>query len=96
VRAERRAQRKKRLHPADWATRKGLDRVDPHPVERVELFAELKAVLGGIEEQWRQPIVLHFFEGLTQGQVAARLGVTQQSVSQRIRAGLDLIRVRIT
>lgn len=90
MRCERRAQRKKRaafIHRC--APYNGTTSVTFFD----DLRAELRQVLARVEERWRTPVELHFLDGLTQREVASRLGVSQQMVSRRIARGLELLRI---
>lgn len=42
------------------------------------------AVAGALTDKQRQVVEAYFFEGLSQGEIARRLGVTQQVVQKRI------------
>ncbi len=48
--------------------------------------------LAALPEEVRLPLLLHFFEGRTQAQVAKALGVNQSTVSRRIEKGLAELR----
>jgi len=51
-----------------------------------------------IARQMHQALVLHFIEGLTQGQIAERLGISQPTVNRLIKRGrqLGLVEIKIT
>lgn len=51
--------------------------------------------LVALPEEVRLPLLLHFFEGRTQGQVAQALGVNQSTVSRRIEKGLETLRAHL-
>ncbi|MFO0561860.1 MAG: sigma-70 family RNA polymerase sigma factor [Polyangiales bacterium] len=58
------------------------DEVDP---ARAAMLARLREALEhGLTERQRQAIEMHFFDGLSQSEIARRLGVTQQVVHKRI------------
>ncbi|HEU4537985.1 MAG TPA: sigma-70 family RNA polymerase sigma factor [Polyangiaceae bacterium] len=42
------------------------------------------AVAGALTSKQREVVELHFFEGLSQGEIARRLGVSQQVVQKRL------------
>jgi RNA polymerase sigma-B factor len=48
-----------------------------------------------LDERERQIIQLRFFEGLTQSQIAAQIGISQMHVSRLIRRALEKIRNEI-
>jgi RNA polymerase sigma-B factor len=60
--------------------------------ELVELDATVVAVLDQIPQRERQILRMRFIEGLTQTQIAARVGVSQMQVSRLLRRSLDLLR----
>jgi DNA-directed RNA polymerase specialized sigma24 family protein len=58
------------------------DEVDP---SRAAMLARLrKALEHRLTERQRQAVEMHFFEGLSQSEIARRLGVSQQVVHKRI------------
>jgi RNA polymerase sigma-B factor len=64
--------------------------------EQVEEGAVIAAGLEALDDRERRIIQLRFFEGLTQSQIAADLGVSQMHVSRLIRHALELMRDRIS
>ena len=59
----------------------------------VEVFdATVVAVLDRIPERERRILRMRFVEGLTQTQIAARVGVSQMQVSRLLRRSLDQLR----
>ncbi|RYE92614.1 MAG: hypothetical protein EOO75_06265 [Myxococcales bacterium] len=46
--------------------------------------ASLTHALGALTAKQREAVELHVHEGLTQGQIARRLGITQQVVQKRL------------
>ncbi|MCB9766330.1 MAG: sigma-70 family RNA polymerase sigma factor [Alphaproteobacteria bacterium] len=44
----------------------------------------LRAALATLTDKQREAVELHFFEGLSQGEIARRLGVSQQVVQRRL------------
>lgn len=93
LRTERRARAKKRVDPTDWSRRKGIETETTTIPFFNELRVELSQFLERLEEHCRIPVILHFLGGLTQNEVAKELGITQQTVSKRIRLGLDQLRL---
>jgi RNA polymerase sigma factor (sigma-70 family) len=51
--------------------------------------------LGGISERYREPLVLCYLEGATQKRAAARLGLAERTVRERLERGRELLRVRL-
>lgn len=56
---------------------------------------QLTQALGGLDENQRQPLILHFIEGLTQSEVGELLGVSQPMIARRIAQGLEALRARL-
>lgn len=57
--------------------------------------AALQRALGTLSDELRVPIVLHYLEGLQQGEIGALTGVSASQISRRIARGLDLLRKRM-
>jgi RNA polymerase sigma factor (sigma-70 family) len=52
---------------------------------REQLIEQVRRALGSaLTDKQREVIELHFYEGLSQGQIARRLGITQQVVHKRL------------
>jgi RNA polymerase sigma-B factor len=51
--------------------------------------------LGALDERQRRIVELRFFEGLTQSQIAAEIGISQMHVSRLLRRALETMRGRI-
>lgn len=60
--------------------------------ELIELDATVVAVLDQIPPREREILRMRFVEGLTQTQIAARVGVSQMQVSRLLRGSLDQLR----
>jgi RNA polymerase sigma-B factor len=60
--------------------------------ELIELDATVVAVLDKIPARERQILRMRFVEGLTQTQIAGRVGVSQMQVSRLLRRSLDQLR----
>ncbi len=78
-RHERAAARPEVLTPADW------DDVAPL----------VDAALAELPEDIRLPMVLYHFQGRTQSEVAAELGVSQPTISHRLEAGVAALREKL-
>ena len=63
--------------------------------EQVEEGAVLDAGLEALEPRERRIIQLRFFDGLTQSQIAAEIGISQMHVSRLLRRALQTMRGRI-
>lgn len=57
--------------------------------------AALQRALGTLGDELRIPIVLHYLEGLHQGEIGALTGVSASQISRRIARGLELLRKRM-
>ena len=55
----------------------------------------MERALSGLDERWRTPLVLRFYAGMPQQELATTLGISQQMVSRRIERGLALLRMRM-
>ena len=60
--------------------------------ETVEVRATLERGLDGLSERERSIVALRFEDGLTQSQIAARLGISQMHVSRLLRQSLESLR----
>ncbi len=65
------------------------------PPERVALYDRVRdAVASALTDKQREVVEAHFFEGLSQSEIAARLGITQQVVQKRlygVRRGRNVV-----
>ena len=57
--------------------------------EEVEDGALVEAGLGALDARERRIVELRFFDGLTQSEIAARIGISQMHVSRLLRRALD-------
>ena len=57
-----------------------------------EMRDQIEILLVALPEKHRLPLVLHYFEGLSQRQIAKALGTSTSTVSYRIRRGLEKLR----
>jgi len=78
-----------------------LTRSEHKPDPAAELsWAEVRAALdeelGGLADELRAPLLLCYFEGLTQDEAAAELGWSARTVKARVARGRDLLRRRLT
>ena len=74
-----------------------LDPADTDPLpdrlaEQHETRAMIEAALEGVEERYRQPLVLHFLDGLTHTEAAARLGIPVGTAKSRTHHALADLR----
>jgi RNA polymerase sigma-B factor len=63
--------------------------------EEVEDSALIEAGLEALDERERRIVELRFFEGLTQSEIAARVGISQMHVSRLLRRALGVMRGRL-
>jgi RNA polymerase sigma-B factor len=63
--------------------------------ERVEQHSELSELLAVLPERERTIVVLRFFDGLTQSEIAARVGISQMHVSRLLSRSLDVLRSQV-
>jgi RNA polymerase sigma factor (sigma-70 family) len=91
---QRAATARGRLH-----ARGGPEPTVPDPTADVswgELRAALDEELGRLPERYRAPLLLCYFEGLTQDEAARQLGWKARTVKARLARGRDLLRHRLT
>lgn len=60
-----------------------------------EIEPLIDEALDGLQENVRVAVVEHFLEGRTQQEIAARLGVSQPTVSRTLEAGIAELRARL-
>jgi RNA polymerase sigma factor (sigma-70 family) len=60
-----------------------------------EVRQVLHEELGGIPQRYREPLVLCYLEGATQQRAAARLGLAERTVRERLERGRELLRLRL-
>jgi len=65
------------FHEALWAA-------EPLDPRRERRRSAVREALGQLTPKQRQAVELFFFEGLSQGDIARRLGVSQQVISKRL------------
>jgi RNA polymerase sigma-70 factor (ECF subfamily) len=56
----------------------------------------IRKTLDGMRDELRLPLMLHFYEGLTQSDISRMVGVSQTVVKRRMTKGLELLRIRLT
>jgi RNA polymerase sigma-B factor len=57
---------------------------------------DVARLVGQLDERLRQVVVWRFYEGCTQREIGARLGVGQVQVSRLLRCAIDLLRHRLS
>ena len=78
----------------DDSYREALGQTDPGFVE-VEESAVVEAGLAALDARSRRIVELRFFDGRTQSEIAAELGISQMHVSRLLRQSLELMRGRL-
>jgi RNA polymerase sigma-B factor len=63
--------------------------------EEVEHGTLLEAGLEALDDRERTIVELRFFDGLTQSEIAARIGISQMHVSRLLRSALQNMRGRL-
>jgi RNA polymerase sigma-B factor len=65
---------------------------DDPAFDQIEHRAELDDLLGVLPDRERRIVELRFFEGLTQSEIADRVGVSQMHVSRLLARSLEMLR----
>jgi RNA polymerase sigma-B factor len=78
----------------DDSYRRALAQVDPG-FNEVEENAIVEMGLDVLDTRSRKIVELRFFDGLTQVEIAAEMGISQMHVSRLLRQSLDLMRGRL-
>ena len=63
--------------------------------DRVEDRASLEPAIGTLPEREREILRMRFEDGLTQSQIAEKVGVSQMHVSRLIRKSIDQLRAEL-
>lgn len=87
----------------EQARRAQIERRLPEPqtetpadtIERLETVQMLGATVRGLPEPHQSAILLHYFEGLSVEDLAARTGCTRAAAESRLRRGRELIRIEL-
>lgn len=69
---------------------------DDASLETVEGYATVEPALSRLPERERTLVLLRFFGGLTQSQIAERMGISQMHVSRLLTRTLDRLRDELT
>ena len=67
---------------------------DDPGIDAVEAHHTVRALMATLEQRERELLVLRFWHGMSQSQIAARLGMSQMHVSRLISATLSRLRTR--
>jgi RNA polymerase sigma-B factor len=81
--------------PADDDTMHDVLGEDEPGYHEVEDGILVEAGLAALDERERRIVELRFYEGLTQSEIAARVGISQMHVSRLLRRALHLMRGRL-
>ncbi len=68
---------------------------DDRGYERVEQRSQLYELLGTLPERERAIVYLRFFDGLTQSEIATRVGISQMHVSRLLARSVEQLRGRV-
>ena len=80
---------------ADDETMQDVLGVEDTGFAEVEDSVLVEAGLQALDERERRIVELRFFEGLTQSEIAARIGISQMHVSRLLRRALHVMRGRL-
>ena len=97
LRGRRRSERKVSAAALEWG-RQSVAPVEPdeagHPGWQVH--AQVHAAFEALPAEQRTAVQLAYFEGLTQSEIAARLGIPLGTVKTRLRLAFDRLRAALT
>ena len=65
---------------------------DPHPAERSELRLVLASALAKLEARERELVALKFFAGLSNGEIAQVLGITESNAGTKLHRVVNKLR----
>lgn len=60
-----------------------------------EIEPRVDATIAALDDELREPLILHFLQGHSQADVAARLGVSQSTISRRLERGVECLRAKL-
>jgi RNA polymerase sigma factor (sigma-70 family) len=86
---------KYRRHSEELVAEKNAAAFTVLKTEEVETSHALNAAVYSLRDEMREPIVLHFLNGLTQEEVGRVMGLSRKEVQRRMSLGLELLRKRL-
>ncbi|MHC5035911.1 MAG: sigma-70 family RNA polymerase sigma factor [Planctomycetota bacterium] len=98
LRAKRKITRREKRERRMIAVSGQKDREEMGPMEAAEqkeLSGRIERMLGDLPEENRVPIVLHYLEGFTYGEVGEAMGIPEGTVKSRIHRGLEQVRAGV-
>ncbi len=92
-----RSEKRRKLREAEASRRQIDSATDKLAAEMTwkELVPLVDQSLAELPEHIRAPILMHYLEGATQGEIANTLGVHQSTVSRRLSDGIEFLRERL-
>ena len=88
IRSEQRRQNREERYMATMSAE-----LPPIPdVSWKDVYCQVDEVLLELPDIYREPLIAHFFEQVTQETIAQRLGIGRRTVSHRIQQGIDAVR----
>jgi len=75
--------------------RESLERPDPQPIEAAETAAQVRAALAELPDSQRLVIEMNRFDGLSFGEIAQALGVSEGACKLRAFRGYETLREKL-
>src|SRR5688572_30536456 len=95
ARERRRGEVRRQEREAEAARPEQLEDSPHSRAARFELHRELVGLLAGLDEPYRDTLLIRYFDGRLPEEIAKRSGVPTATVKTRLRRGLELLRAAL-